>query len=71
MAKIFSISYKKKSNDSNGTNLDKKNNNKKLVTKLKKEAIGPIESLTTHGLPNIARTRYKSIKIIWTILTNN
>ena len=68
MTKIFSISYKKKSNDSNGINLNKKNNNKKLVTKLKKEAIEPIESWTTHGIPNIARTRYKSIKIVWAIL---
>ena len=41
---------------------------KKLSKKLKKETIKQIETLTTHGFPNIFRSKHILVKIIWTIL---
>ena len=42
---------------------------KKLVELIKKEAIECVETLTTHGLPNLSRTKYTFIKFIWLLLT--
>jgi hypothetical protein len=39
-----------------------------LVDKLGKVIGEQIESWTTHGLPNVIRSKYISVKIIWTIL---
>ena len=54
----------KKKKQSNENQRIKRN----LLKKIKEEAIEPIESWTLHGLPNVFRTKYKSIKIIWIIL---
>ena len=40
----------------------------KLSKNIKEEAIEPIKSWSLHGLPNIIRTKYFPLKIIWTIL---
>lgn len=45
------------------------NKNKILIkSKLKQEASKSIESLTTHGFPNLFRTNYYSIKFMWLIV---
>jgi hypothetical protein len=36
---------------------------------IKREAIKCLESLTTHGLPNLTRTKYNLIKLMWLVLT--
>ena len=46
-----------------------KNSNELLAKKLKKEAIECIQTLSTHGLPNLSRTKYKFIKLMWSCLT--
>ena len=46
-----------------------KNENNLLIQRIKKESIECIQSLTTHGLPNLSRTKYKLIKFIWFLLT--
>ena len=55
---------KKPTKKSNGNNRIKR----KLSKKIKQEAIEPIESWTLHGLPNVFRSKYIAIKIIWTII---
>jgi hypothetical protein len=45
-----------------------KNEKLNLSKKLKEEAIKPIESWTTHGLPNVIRSKHIFVKIIWVIL---
>ena len=45
------------------------NNDNQLISKIKLESIESIQSLTTHGLPNLFRTKFISIKIYWFILT--
>ena len=42
--------------------------NVKLSQKIIQSAIHPIESWTTHGLPNIVRSKYISVKIIWSLI---
>ena len=46
-----------------------KNSNELLAKKLKKEAIECVQTLSTHGLPNLSRTKYKFIKFMWSCLT--
>ena len=49
----------------------KKNSNKlekNFYNTFKQETIEPIESWTLHGLPNVIRSKYIPIKIIWTII---
>ena len=41
---------------------------KNLSRKLQEETIKPISSWTLHGLPNVFRTKYILIKIVWIIL---
>ena len=45
------------------------NENKLVIEIIKKEAIECVETLTTHGLPNLSRTKYTFIKFIWLLLT--
>ena len=40
-----------------------------LIEKMKKEAIECVETLSTHGLPNLMRTKYIFIKLMWLLLT--
>ncbi len=40
-----------------------------LIEKMKKEAIECVETLSTHGLPNLSRTKYIFIKLMWLLLT--
>ena len=58
------IKQNKSTNKSNKNTRIKRN----LSKKIKKETIEPIESWTLHGLPNVFRTKYFSLKIIWIIL---
>ena len=46
-----------------------KEGNKSLSETIRKETIECVESLTTHGLPNLSRTKYTFIKIMWLVLT--
>ena len=43
-------------------------NKKRLSKKLHDEVVMPIESWTLHGLPNVVRSKYRSMKIIWAII---
>ncbi len=43
-------------------------NKKRLSKKLYKEVVMPIESWSLHGLPNVFRTKYFPLKIVWTII---
>ena len=49
------------------TNINKIESN--LMKKIKLESIECIQSLTIHGLPNLFRTKFISIKIFWFIMT--
>ena len=62
--KIFVIRQENKIDLNKKFELKRKNLKKKLA----KETISPIVTWTTHGLPNIFRTKYISLKIIWSIL---
>ena len=59
LIKLSKRTTKQKSNPDIERNLSKK---------LKVETIEPIESWTLHGLPNVFRSKYIAIKIIWTII---
>jgi hypothetical protein len=39
------------------------------MKRIKTEAIECVESLSTHGLPNLSRSKYKPVKFMWLILT--
>ena len=39
------------------------------MKRIKTEAIECVESLSTHGLPNLSRSKYKPIKFMWLVLT--
>jgi hypothetical protein len=52
----------------NEINLNK-NENHLIFERVKKEAIECLESLTTHGVPNLTRTKYCLIRFIWVLLT--
>ena len=57
-------------NDLNKINddLKQKDNQHCLITKINERTIKSIESWTTHGLPNIIRSKNIVLKIIWSIL---
>ena len=40
----------------------------RLSKKIIHNVIEPIETWTTHGLPNIVRSKYISVKIVWSLL---
>ena len=53
---------KKKSKEKNG------GKKRTLYQKIKEEVIQPIETWTLHALPNVVRSKYMSVKIIWMII---
>jgi hypothetical protein len=54
----------------NSVNINlKKQSKEKSSKKIKHASLESIKSLTTHGIPNIFRNKYKLIKIMWILLT--
>ena len=52
----------------NSSNQNQQRLKRNLTKKLNEEAIVPIESWTLHGLPNVFRSKYKILKLIWAII---